>query len=342
MRLYVYVIRRLIMMIFVLIGVSILIFYLSRGFPSAMAPWAPYINPKMTAQQIQKVIKEHGFDKPLYIQYFYWLRDISRGDWGRTGAWAQGQPANVVFFQHFPYTVELAVFGTILTILVGIPLGILAAIKHDKPADHISRLIALAGYSTPAYWFGFLLQLIFFYYFSLWKLPNLPSSGASSLGQATITGIPIIDGIITGNFNYTWDEFLHLILPGITISFISIGFLIRIVRASMLEVLRQDYITMARSKGLKERIIIYRHALRNALIPAVTLTGLFFAFLLGGAVITEYVFSWPGVGLLSLRAVFQGDSNFLLLYTLVLAFIIVITNLIVDILYAFLDPRIRY
>jgi peptide/nickel transport system permease protein len=154
--------------------------------------------------------------------------------------------------------------------------------------------------------------------------------------------MPVLDGLLAGNLTYAWDALLHLILPALTLSFISLGFLARIVRASMLEVLRQDYIVMARSKGLKERVVIYRHALKNALIPAVTLTGLFFAGLLGGAMITEYVFAWPGVGQSSLRAVFQGDSNFLLLYTLIMAGIIVIANLVVDVLYVFLDPRIKY
>ncbi|MDH5788682.1 MAG: ABC transporter permease, partial [Candidatus Bathyarchaeota archaeon] len=207
--------------------------------------------------------------------------------------------------------------------------------------DHISRIIALAGYSTPSYWFGFLLQLVFFYYFSLWGLPNLPSSGAPSIATR-ITGLPILDGLLTGNLGFVWNEFVHLILPSISLSFISLGFLARIVRASMLEVLRQDYITMARSKGLRERVVIYRHALKNALIPAVTLTGIFFASLLGGAMITEYVFSWPGVGQAALLAVGQGDSNFILLYSLVFATIIVLANLAVDVAYAFLDPRIKY
>jgi peptide/nickel transport system permease protein len=329
-------------MIFVLFGISVIVFYLSRGFPSGMAPWTPYIHERMTAEEIQRVIKEHGFDRPLWEQYIFWLRDILRGDWGRTGIWAQGLPADQVFFQRFPYTIELAVSSTLFAILVGIPLGVVSAIRQNKLPDHVTRLVALAGYSTPVYWFGFILQLVFFYYFSQWGLPNLPSSGASDLGTADITGIPIIDGLIKGDFEYVIDEIRHLILPTITISFVNIGFLVRLVRASMLEVLRQDYIIMARSKGLKERVVIYRHALRNALIPAVTLAGIFFAFLLGGALITEYVFSWPGVGHIALRAVFQGDSNFLLLYTLVVAVIVVITNVVVDVLYTFLDPRIRY
>jgi len=342
MRIYEYIIRRLILLIFVLFAVSVVIFYLLRGFPTGIAPWAAYINSKMTADQIEAVIKAHGFDRPLWEQYFYWLRDIFQGQWGLTGIWAQGRPANEVFFNHFSYTIELAVSGVILTVAIGIPLGIISALKNNKLPDHVSRVIALAGYSTPAYWFGFMLQLVFFYYFSLWGLPHLPSSGASTLGVSRITGLPLLDGLLSGNLAFSWDEFLHLILPAFSLSFISLGFLARIVRASMLEVLRQDYITMARSKGLTERVVIYRHALKNALIPAVTLTGIFFAALLGGAMITEYVFSWPGVGQQALRAVFQGDSNFLLVYSLVFAAIIVTANLVVDVIYAFLDPRIKY
>lgn len=344
MRLYQYVIRRLILMIFVLLGVSILVFYLARGFPTGIAPWAPYIHPKMTDEQIQEVKRTHGFDQPLHIQYFYWVRDILRGDWGRTGAWAQGRPAATVFFRSFPFTVQLAVAATILTVVIGIPLGIISALKNNKLPDHISRIIALTGYSTPSYWFGFMLQLVFFYYFFLWGLPHLPSSGATGMEGAVsrVTGMPVLDGLIAGNLQYTIDALSHLILPAFSLAFISLGFLARIVRASMLEVMRQDYITLARSKGLKERVVIYRHALKNALIPAVTLTGIFFAALLGGAMITEFVFSWPGVGQLSLLAVFQGDSNFILLYTIMMAAIIVIANLIVDVAYVFLDPRIKY
>lgn len=344
MKIYEYVVRRLILMIFVLLGISILVFYLARGFPTAIAPWAAYINPKMTAQQIEEVKRVHGFDQPLHMQYFYWLQDILHGDWGRAGGWARGLPANEVFFSHFPYTVELSVAAMMITVAVGMPLGIISALKNNKLPDHISRIIAMTGYSTPSYWFGFMLQLVFFYYFRLWGLPNLPSSGATGMEGAVswVTGMPVLDGLIAGNLQYTVDALSHLILPATSLAFISLGFLARIVRASMLEVMRQDYITLARSKGLRERIVIYRHALKNALIPAVTLTGIFFAWLLGGAMITEFVFNWPGVGQLSLLAVSQGDSNFLLVYTLVIAAIIVIANLVVDVAYVFLDPRIKY
>lgn len=332
-------------MIFVLFGVSAIVFYLARGFPSAFAPWAQYVTFRMKPSQIDAIIKAHGFDQPLYIQYWYWLSDVFHGDWGHS-SWANGLPTFEVFVSRFPFTVELTVFATVLTFTIGIPLGILSALKNNTFADHASRIIALTGYSTPSYWFAYILQLVFFYYFYTWGLPNLPSGGVISQNLTgtvpAVTGLPIFDGLLAGNFIYTLDAFAHMILPAFNLSFISLGYLARIVRASMLEVLKQDYIIMARSKGLSEEIVMYRHALRNAMIPAMTLTGLFFAALLGGAIITETVFSWPGVGAISLRAVFQGDSNFLLLYSLVTALIIVASNLVVDIMYVFLDPRIKY
>jgi peptide/nickel transport system permease protein len=331
-------------MIFVLLGVSIIVFYLARGFPTGFDPVAPYIHPRMTAGQIAEVRRIHGFDQPLHIQYFFWLQDVANGDWGLAGIYAQGRPVSEVFFNSFPYTVQLSLAAIVLTVAIGLPLGIISAVKNNKIPDHISRIIALTGYSTPSYWFGFMLQLVFFFYFSLWGLPNLPSTGASGMEGVVsrITGMPVLDGLIAGNLEFTLDALSHLILPAFSLAFISLGFLARIVRASMLEVLRQDYIILARSKGLRERVVIYRHALKNALIPAVTLTGMFFAALLGGAMITEFVFAWPGVGQLALQAVFQGDSNFLLLYTLILAAIIVLANLVVDVAYVFLDPRIKY
>jgi peptide/nickel transport system permease protein len=299
----------------------------------------------MTPAQIEAIIRSHGFDQPLYVQYWYWIQDVFHGDWGFSN-WANGLPTYEVFASRFPFTVELTVAATILTMAIGIPLGILSALKNNTAADHAARIIALTGYSTPVYWFAYILQLVFFFYFWSWGLPNLPSGGVISQGLSgavpSVTGLPILDGLIAGNLSYTADAFAHVILPAFNLSFISLGYLARIVRASMLEVLRQDYIVMARSKGLPERIVMYRHALRNALIPALTLTGLFFAGLLGGAVITETCFSWPGVGGVSLRAVFQGDSNFLILYSLVTALIIVISNLVVDVMYVFLDPRIKY
>src|SRR3990170_6028286 len=211
-------------MIFVLLSVSAIVFYLARGFPTAIAPWAPYISSRMTAEQIQQVIKEHGFDQPLHLQYFYWLQDILRGDWGNTGLWAQGRPAMDVFLTRFPYTVELSVAAVILTVAIGLPLGIISALKNNKLPDHISRIIALTGYSTPAYWFGYILQLVFFYYFYIWGLPYLPSSLAISGDYIVpkITGLPVLDGLLAGNLPFALDALVHLILPAFSLAFISL------------------------------------------------------------------------------------------------------------------------
>jgi ABC-type dipeptide/oligopeptide/nickel transport system permease component len=331
-------------MIVVLFGVSLIVFYLSRGYPSKFPPWAQYVTLQMSQADIQRIKEVNGFNLPLYDQYFYWLKDVAVGNWG-ISHWAGDQSTLAVFASRFPLTVELAVASLVITLTVGIPLGILSAIKKNKPPDYASRILALSGYSMPIFWLGFLFQLLFSYYFRLWGLPVLPSSGYASqnfIGTVhVITGIPILDAIIEGKPGYLQSSLVHLILPAVTLSFASLGYITRIVGSSMLEVLRQDYITMARSKGLTERVVIYKHALKNALIPVITVAGVLFASLLGGVVVVEYVFSWPGVGEAALQATFANDTNFLMLYTLVSAAIIVIANLCVDILYGVIDPRIR-
>jgi peptide/nickel transport system permease protein len=339
--------KRLLLMLGVLFGVSIVIFVLSRGFPGRYPPWVQYLsslssNPSPLV--IEQIKAEHGFNLPLYEQYFFWLRDVFSGNWG-ISVWAGNLPTYAVFAKRFPLTVELAVSALIVTLAIGIPLGILSATRSGKLPDHFARLVSISGYSLPVFWLGYLLQLLFAYYFKIWNLPYLPSSGAvdtAFIGTVpVITGIPVLDSLLEGNIPYFQSAFAHLILPTLTLSLSLLGYLTRTVRSSMLEVLRQDYIIQARSKGLSERVVIYRHALRNALIPAITIMGLIFAFTLGGVVVIEYVFSWPGVGWASLQAIFVNDSSFLMLFTIVSAAIIGMSNLAVDVIYGILDPRIR-
>jgi ABC-type dipeptide/oligopeptide/nickel transport system permease component len=331
-------------MIFVLFGISLIVFYLSRGYPSKFPPWGEYVTLTMTPQEIAYIKQIHGFNLPLYQQYFFWLRDAISGNWG-ISRWAGNQATFSVFAARFPLTVELAISAIIITVAIGLPLGIVSAVQNNKAPDHVSRIIALTGYSIPIFWLGFLLQLVFSYFFKLWSLPTLPSSGyvaSQFVGSVpVITGIPVVDALLEGNFGYLHSSFIHLILPAVTLSFASLGYLTRIVRSSMLEVLRQDYVLMARSKGLSERVVIYRHALKNALIPTITVAGALFASLLGGVVVIEYVFSWPGVGWAALQATFHNDTNFLMLYTIVSAVAIVLANLAVDVAYSVIDPRIR-
>jgi peptide/nickel transport system permease protein len=256
------------------------------------------------------------------------------------------------FFSRFPFTVELAIAAAFLTVILGIPLGVISATHNNKLPDHLSRIVSLGGYSVPQFWFGAVLQIVFVLYVRVDGLGLLSTSSAIATSCAicfanagrvvAYTGLPVVDGILSLNFPYFWDSIVALILPALTLAITSIGAITRIVRSSMMDVLRQDYITLAKSKGLDDWAVTYKHAFRNAVLPAVTVSGLLVSYLLGGVVIIEIVFSWPGVGNASLAAANVLDVNFLELYVLVTAVIIVVTNLVVDIVYAVLDPRIRY
>jgi ABC-type dipeptide/oligopeptide/nickel transport system permease component len=372
LKLYEYAIRRILLMGFVLFGLSLMMFYLTRGFLPPSYALAPYISPRMNDVQKLALAQSLGvatkscpsfqafsaFQKgclvPVWDQYTGWVTNVLKGNWGLTllPGISGTQTTLSVFFSRFPFTAQLAVMGGILTIAIGIPLGIISATNNNKLPDHISRIVSLGGYSIPQFWFGYVLLIIFVLYVRVGGLGLLPGSGPLATTCAicfsdpgsvrAVTGAPIIDGLVSGNLRYAWDSFVAMLLPAITLSITSIGALTRIVRSSMLEVLKQDYILLARSKGLQERVVVYRHALRNALLPAVTVAGLLTAFLFGGVVVIEIVFDLPGVGYTALQAVNVFDINFIELYVLVTALIIVVTNLAVDILYAKLDPRIRY
>jgi peptide/nickel transport system permease protein len=372
LRLYEYAIRRLILMVFVLLAVSVLVFVLARAFIPPSVTLSPYITPRMDAAAKLSIARavgvatdscpsftafttsQPGCIVPLWGQYYAWLSHALSGNWGFTLLPGISGTATTwhVFFGRFPYTVELALGASILTIILGIPLGIVSATHNNKLPDHLSRIFSLGGYSVPQFWFAAILQLIFALYIRVNGLGLLPASGALATtcgvcfsNPGTITsysGLPMLDALLSLNGAYFWDSFVALILPSLALAITSIGALTRIVRSSMLEVLRQDYILQARSKGLRERVVIYRHALRNAVIPAATISGLLVSYFLGGAVIIEIVFSWPGVGNALLSAVNVLDVNFIELFVIVAAAIIVVTNLVVDLVVAKLDPRIRY
>ena len=285
-------------------------------------------------------------DQPLPIQYFTYLAGLFTGDWGYSRL--AGQEVYGALMRRFPNTIELAIAAVILTIAVGIPLGIISGVRNGKLADHLSRIFAIVGVSLPVFWLGLMLKIFFFYDFHVWGLPNLPGGGAYDVllantlrWQPNFTGMPILDAMLSGNGTMFLDTTAHLILPAVTLSFISIGGITRIMRSSMLEVLRQDYITLARSKGLSERVVIYKHALKNALVPTLTVSGLIFAFLLGGAPITEFIFQWPGIGNLSITGILGDDLSLVLGYVFITTIIIVLANLVIDLLYAYTDPRVR-
>ncbi len=377
MKLYEYIIRRLLLMVFVLFTVSVLIFWLVRGNVPPASLVAAYITPKMT--DVAKLGEAQGLgvatrscpswtdftDRlpscivPLQDQYFKWLENILKGNFGYSliPGLAPGTETLQLFSGLFPVTAELAITSLVLTVIIAFPLGVISATHNNKWPDHLSRILALSGYSVPIFWLAFLLQIVFVIYISIpighgLSLNLLPGSGdiATSCflcfaNPGTVhayTGMPMLDGILSLNFKYFWDGLVAVILPSITLAVATIAALTRILRSSMLDCLRQDYVLLARSKGLRERTVIYRHALKNAILPAITITGLIFAFLLGGVVVVETIFTWPGVGRAAVEAATAFDVNFLELYVLVTALIIVLANLTVDVMYAILDPRIRY
>ncbi|MDV3276928.1 MAG: ABC transporter permease [Nitrososphaerales archaeon] len=377
MRLYQYVLRRLIFAVFVLLACSVIVFWLLRGPLPPESVLAAYITPKMNdPEKLQlaqtlgvatsscpsySALSQHvaGCVVPLWQQYFGWLSNALSGNWGYSflpGISGTGETTWEVFAGRFPYTAELALVGSILTILIALPLGVISATHNNSIPDHTSRLFALLGYSVPLFVLGYVYQLFFGLYLTVphggFAVGLLPVEGQvgttcaicfANPGQVTAyTGAPLFDAILSGNPAYFWDALVAVFLPAFTLATGTIAALTRVLRSSMLEVLRQDYILLARSKGLSDRVVIYRHALRNALLPAVTIAGLIVATLFGGVVLIEIVFSWPGIGAAAVQASLSFDTGFLELYTLATVGIIVLANLSVDLIYAKLDPRIRY
>ncbi len=281
-------------------------------------------------------MREHlGLDKPLYVQYGMFLERLLQGDLGET-IWTR-QKVWTEVKQRFPATIELSVAAMMISCLFGMIFGIVSATRQYSIFDYISMLAALVGVSMPIFWLGLVLMLIF----SL-HLGWLPVSGRLTIGidLDAITNFYLLDAILTRNGAALRDALRHLILPAVTLSTIPMAIVARMTRSSMLDVLRQDYIKTAKAKGLSQSMVIFKHALRNALIPVVTTIGLQFGILLGGAILTETIFAWPGVGKWMYDAVSQRDYMVIQGGTLFIATIFVVINLVVDVLYAVINPRI--
>lgn len=337
MKMGTFIIRRLLLLIPVLLGVSILVFSLTRigGDPAAA-----YIRENMTEPQIAAIYEKYHFNEAEHIQYWYWLTGIFQGDWG----WSKAahSPVTTAITEYFPATFELTLISIIIAVFVGIGLGTISAVKKDKPVDQATRVMALSGVSLPIFWLALILQYIFFLQLNWLPAINRYDTILYVNHPFTkYTGFYLIDTLLSGNSTMFVDVVKHLILPSLTLSFGTIAIITRIMRSSMLEVLGQEYVKTARSKGLPEKVVIRKHARRNALIPTTTVVGLSFGGLLGGAVLTESIFSWPGLGRWSTSAILTNDSASILGFVLIVAIIYVIANLVVDILYAYLDPRVR-
>ena len=353
MKLRDFILRRILLAIPVVFGVLTITWFLSYvvGDPLAM-----FITERTPVAAIPGIVRMHGFDQPLVVQYFLYLGSLLSGDWGLSYSTGGDQPVLAVIARKFPATIELSIVAMIFAVVLGIPLGILSATKKDKPIDHFTRVFSLAGVSMPIFWFALMLKYVFFYQFSVWGLPYLPAgdridnqlwrlvlqNGVGYDFSTSITGFVLIDSLLYGQPILFWDAILHLVMPGFCLGYMTLAVITRMMRSSMLEVMKEDYITLARSKGLTERIVIYRHALRNALIPTVTVIGLAFGGLMTGAVLTETIFSWPGLGRWATTAILVSDMAAINGFVLLVAFIFVSANLIVDLTYGALDPRIRY
>ncbi len=304
---YGYIIRRLMLAVPVLIGVSILVFAIIRFIPGDPARAIAGVH--ASPEYIEQVRKELLLDEGLHVQYFVYMTNLLQGDMGRSTF--TRRPVTVELAQRFPNTMILAVTAMGIAAVIGMSAGIVSATRRYSLFDNVSMLAALVGVAAPVFWLGVMFQILFSV-----NLGWLPSGGIG-----------------------TWK---HLILPALTLGLATAALIARITRSSMLEVLGQDYITTARSKGLVERVVIYKHAFKNALIPVVTVMGLQFGTLLGGAVLTETVFSWPGIGRLMVDSILTRDYPVVQGAVLLLAVFFVMINLVVDVIYAFLDPRINY
>jgi len=350
MRLRDYVIRRVLLLIPVLIGVSIVTFALTRAVAGPFGPASVYIDERCGQNPacVEGVIKKYGFDQPYVVQYVRYIQSLLTGDLGysQTARTSVGEAIGL----KFPATFELSSAAMIISVAIGIPLGVVSATRRNKPADHATRMFALSGVSVPVFWLGLMLK------FALYYIPILligvalfPVSARSSPTMYGIPGAPVpsitnlyvIDSILALSWDGLLDAVSHLVLPAITLSFVTMAVITRMMRSSMLEVLNQEYIKTARSKGLSEKVVVRKHARRNAMIPTTTVIGLSFGGLLGGAVLTETIFDWPGLGQWSALAIVQFDYAAIMGFTLLAAIIYVLANLVVDILYAYLDPRIR-
>ena len=346
-----YVIRRLLGLIPVLFGVSLLIFTITRLIPGD--PAVALLGQRSTPEAREALRQQLGLNQPMWLnfeavgeqgigglfdaQYFIYMGNLLQGDLGRSIF--SRIPVSDSLIARFPATIELTLFAMAFALIVGIPVGVWAALNRGKIQDTAAMTVALSGVSFPVFW----LAIILIYIFAV-VLGWLPPSGRLSVASdlRPITGLYVLDSLLRWNINALADAVRHLILPALALGTIPLAIVVRMTRSSMLEVLNQDYVRTARSKGLIERAVVNKHAFRNALLPVVTVVGLSFGTLLSGAILTETVFSWPGIGRWVYDAIAARDYPIIQGGVLFIAFVFVLVNLLVDLSYAFIDPRIQY
>jgi peptide/nickel transport system permease protein len=330
-----FVVRRLLLLVPILLGVSLLVFGWIRALPGS--PAEALLGEHATPQAIAQIRSQLGLDKPLYVQYWDYLQTLAHGNLG-TSITTQ-RTVTYELGHRFPATVELALSAMLFSIVVGIPIGFLAAKRYGSVFDHMSLVGSLIGISMPIFFLGLILKWVFAV-----KLGWLPSIGREDVlaTRSHPTNLYVLDAIVNGDPGALWDAIKHLILPAVALGSIPLAIVARITRAAVLDVQNEDYVRTARAKGLAPLIVDSRHVLRNALLPVSTIIGLQTGLLLSGAVLTETIFAWPGIGSWLKDAIFNRDYPVLQGGVLFVAVVFVVVNLLVDLSYAVINPRIRY
>ncbi len=313
---------------------SFLVFFLMQLAPGD--PVTLLLGEDAEPHEIEEVTREWGLDQPIIVQYWQFVSKAVQGNFGESMRY--GEPVTELVIERLPATVELALASLLVAIVIALPIGVYSAIKHNSLWDHSGMTVALVGLSVPNFWLG--IMLIFFLG-GQWNL--LPVAGRLTYGVdvTPVTQLMLVDALIAGDLPAFWDAFKHILLPAVTLGTSFAAIITRISRSSVLEVIRQDYITTARAKGLSERTVIWKHTLRNALITIITILGLQLGALLSGSVITETVFSWPGIGSLLIQAITTRDYKLAQGVIFFFAMVYFFVNLTVDLLYTWVDPRIR-
>jgi len=330
-----YIVKRLILVIPVFFGITFLTFLISHVIvPNPAEAWAGVKTGKAT---IEAIAVQYHLNDPLYLQYYYYMSDLIQGNLGISPVTHQSVSNLIEAF--FPPTLELSIAALLISVIIGIPFGVLSAIWSGRKIDYPLRVIYLAGISSPPFLLALVFQLLFSYYFKI-----LPSAGqlSSTLAPPThITGMYVLDSLLTRNWTDFSDSLIHLILPATALALLTFSIIARITRSSMLETMNKDFIRTAKSKGLSNLTVTFRHTLRNALISTVTVIGFTIQLLLSGAIVIETVFFWPGIGYFTTQSILALDFPSIMGITVVFTLVVIVTNLATDLTYGFLDPRLR-
>ncbi len=318
-----YILRRVLGMIPLLLGISFIVYALINLVPGSPTDQFEF-NPDLRPEDIARIQENLGLNDPWYLRYFTWLGNALQGDFGNS--FINYAPVSYLVRAALPNTLLLSMVSLIIALVLSVPIGVLAAVKRNSVFDRVTTVIATAFSSLPSLWLGLMLIVLFAVKFQEWGLPSLPTSGVRNLRVED--NLP--------------DRIKHLILPAAALSLVSLAGWTRYIRSQMLEVIRQDFVRTAQAKGLVDRVVLLRHAFRNALLPLVTLVGLTIPDLFGGALIIENVFGYPGIGQLSVNALQSNDYSVAMACVMMLSFLTVVGNLIADMLYGVLDPRVRY